>query len=595
MKRVLTVLMMMTVAQMATAQWLKPNNSYGIIENRRTLDSTLLFPTGCGAPSGAAGLKGTNLKKAAIYYDSCAAKMWVFDPKNTSWDLVGSTGNIDSLARVAISATNGLTYSSTTGQAKLGGTLNQITTIEGGGNPVFFNNLGAFEIYQYLTNNYSLFGPSRTVLVNGDSNHVSAFRLNRNQSFMASWDKSLEVSKQYVDSGFYMAALISVDSAKEALLAVNYPSRDADSLEMPALDPLKTTYIKAFADTTDGNKGIVEFYGNKHRFITNGKTYYVPQDGETIDTIALRGDGYLSSTQEASRILVTNTSGVVGTSSNITWNESTQKVEVTGSLNLVGGGIVSRQADGSFITAKPAGDSVPGVFQWVHNGASGYLFHLISGRNMAHGAMIGVGVGDVNYSFHEPSSSTIAGFLASNKRNGMGFALENTDSSSGIGFYGVQNGAGDLFRLSAGAGATGSMIVFDGANNLGGSAVLMQAVGLDQLWRFEANGRLVLLKGLDVTGNTFFNSPTYLWGGAPLRGLNQTSDGWIDLLAWTANGWDATLNKITSNQQAYKIKASNPTSSDIADGYYQIYKNSSSGDVKLWVNDGGTLKSVLIN
>ena len=40
--------------------------------------------------------------------------------------------------------------------------------------------------------------------------------------------------------------------------------------------------------------------------------------------------------------------------------------------------------------------------------------------------------------------------------------------------------------------------------------------------------------------------------------------------------------------------ASDPTTSEIGASEWAIYKNTTSGDVRLWVNDGGTLKSVLL-
>lgn len=43
------------------------------------------------------------------------------------------------------------------------------------------------------------------------------------------------------------------------------------------------------------------------------------------------------------------------------------------------------------------------------------------------------------------------------------------------------------------------------------------------------------------------------------------------------------------------VRASNPAVTDIADGNYRIYKNSGTGEVKLWVNDAGTLKSVTLS
>ena len=74
--------------------WLKPNNSYGTISNRASIDSTLFFPTGSGAPS----LRGYNLRKGAVYLDSTAFQLWVFNPSTSLWDSVhigaaGSSGS----------------------------------------------------------------------------------------------------------------------------------------------------------------------------------------------------------------------------------------------------------------------------------------------------------------------------------------------------------------------------------------------------------------------------------------------------------------------------------------------------------------------
>lgn len=41
-------------------------------------------------------------------------------------------------------------------------------------------------------------------------------------------------------------------------------------------------------------------------------------------------------------------------------------------------------------------------------------------------------------------------------------------------------------------------------------------------------------------------------------------------------------------------KAGDPTTSDITAGAAKLYKNTSTSAVKLWVNDGGTLKSVTL-
>lgn len=41
-------------------------------------------------------------------------------------------------------------------------------------------------------------------------------------------------------------------------------------------------------------------------------------------------------------------------------------------------------------------------------------------------------------------------------------------------------------------------------------------------------------------------------------------------------------------------KSSDPGTSDILTGTWALYKNTTTGDVKLWANDGGTMKSVAL-
>ena len=46
--------------------------------------------------------------------------------------------------------------------------------------------------------------------------------------------------------------------------------------------------------------------------------------------------------------------------------------------------------------------------------------------------------------------------------------------------------------------------------------------------------------------------------------------------------------------QTFKTKAGVPTTSDIAAGNWAIYKDTSGGTIKLYANDGGTIKSVAL-
>jgi hypothetical protein len=55
-----------------------------------------------------------------------------------------------------------------------------------------------------------------------------------------------------------------------------------------------------------------------------------------------------------------------------------------------------------------------------------------------------------------------------------------------------------------------------------------------------------------------------------------------------------TITATFSGQEVFATKAGDPTTSDITAGNGRIYKNTSTGAVKLWVNDGGTMKSVAL-
>jgi len=43
-----------------------------------------------------------------------------------------------------------------------------------------------------------------------------------------------------------------------------------------------------------------------------------------------------------------------------------------------------------------------------------------------------------------------------------------------------------------------------------------------------------------------------------------------------------------------QTKAGDPNTTDLAASKWAVYKNTSTGQVRLWVNDGGTMKSVLL-
>lgn len=77
-----------------------PNNNpgnFGTTVHRQANDSTLYWPTACGVPTDTTYLfsqgfsgRGEKKKLAAIYYDSCGHKAYIWDPASKTWIAVGS-------------------------------------------------------------------------------------------------------------------------------------------------------------------------------------------------------------------------------------------------------------------------------------------------------------------------------------------------------------------------------------------------------------------------------------------------------------------------------------------------------------------------
>lgn len=54
------------------------------------------------------------------------------------------------------------------------------------------------------------------------------------------------------------------------------------------------------------------------------------------------------------------------------------------------------------------------------------------------------------------------------------------------------------------------------------------------------------------------------------------------------------LRKQTNNHTFYS-QSTDPGTAGVPSGSWSVWKNSTSGQVKLWVNDGGVMKSILIS
>ena len=78
-----------------------PQSRYGDKIARAIFDSAIFIPTGCGKPT---SLKSIDVNRSAIFYDSCGAKLWVYNPKTKLWVTASSStfagGPISSLPAI---------------------------------------------------------------------------------------------------------------------------------------------------------------------------------------------------------------------------------------------------------------------------------------------------------------------------------------------------------------------------------------------------------------------------------------------------------------------------------------------------------------
>lgn len=92
MKKVTCIILLLAIFQCKAQIFIRPNNSYGTIDNRVRHDSTMFYPTGCGIPIGITGLRSTDQHMSALYFDSCGHKLYRYDPSTITWTEVGSGG-----------------------------------------------------------------------------------------------------------------------------------------------------------------------------------------------------------------------------------------------------------------------------------------------------------------------------------------------------------------------------------------------------------------------------------------------------------------------------------------------------------------------
>ena len=58
--------------------------------------------------------------------------------------------------------------------------------------------------------------------------------------------------------------------------------------------------------------------------------------------------------------------------------------------------------------------------------------------------------------------------------------------------------------------------------------------------------------------------------------------------------WMETVRRYI-NQPIVFSGVANPTTADVPEGSWIVYKNTTSAEVRVWTNDGGVMKSVLLS
>jgi hypothetical protein len=91
-----------------------------------------------------------------------------------------------------------------------------------------------------------------------------------------------------------------------------------------------------------------------------------------------------------------------------------------------------------------------------------------------------------------------------------------------------------------------------------------------------------------------------LWANINFTGSNITSitnrahNNLQSLQGGAAGEYNHLSNLQFTRATSFISQAADPTTANIAAGQWALYKNTTSGQLRLWANDGGVMKSVLL-
>lgn len=94
MKKIIFLIVLFFVSFISFGQVYQEMPQYGYRANRMAFDSSLIIPTTCGVPT----LRTNITKKAAIAFDSCNNRFYQYNPKTSSWSIIGGGSDTTSLS-----------------------------------------------------------------------------------------------------------------------------------------------------------------------------------------------------------------------------------------------------------------------------------------------------------------------------------------------------------------------------------------------------------------------------------------------------------------------------------------------------------------
>ncbi len=304
----------------------------------------------------------------------------------------------------------------------------------------------------------------------------------------------------------------------------------------------------------------------------------------------------------------------------------------TGNTEFRGGMVAKGQTPtNTALGAVPFNSQYPLQIQGINGGPAFMEFHLPGSRI----DQIGVDT-DGRLKFHPWNTTAAYAFLIDTFT--AAFALNSTLANRKVVLYLVSDndhqfyGLGindNVFRLQL--PSTGAGFVFYAGTSAATSQELMRLTGTGKLGIGRPNPTRPLEVGATNPADGILVELINLQGGGTGTGsfvrVSQTDAGFWDLGVTKDNfflirGWNGAgalverarfvpagrmlIGQTTdtgvdllqvggSISGKFNTASANPGSGDIPAGYFRLQKNTSNGELRLWANDGGTMKSVLLS